>query len=669
MALERARSPVVWIRRVLLAVGLLGVMTLVLLLVAYRFGQTGLDDGDDEGRTAAATAEETLTAGEGFAWTHTIEGRQIFQIQAEKNLQDRQDTTYLETVVLDIFREDGERYRVTSNNARVNEATREARLEGDVVVSGWGDLVLKARAFDLQQEGRILSSIGAVEFSYPPDFEGRATRLRIDRRTDFITLSGGVHIRSVPGAETDVRLDCERLVYRRSEGMVRALDDVYVRFGEQELRTRALTLFLLDDQKSLRSLRARWDIAGSARTLNEFGGETRLEVRGDYFQLAPDPESPTTRAIELTGSDSSPAVLKIVAPDGLGRTLRARRLEGEIVDGQPAFIKGEGEPLVIDELFDLDEPYLLRQLCADRLNARFLADGSLSHIFLERRVELWDRDLYLSGGSKAELEIAEGRVAIEGPEVELFSERGDLAAPRITFSRKQGLIRAESGVRASLESGSATALEQSPFGQGQGPIRVESKEAFYTSEPAAFTFTGAVRAWRDQNLLLAEQLRGDQTTQEMAASGGVRTLWFSAPRPGTGEAGVPQPIEVTADLLTYRRADSTVIYSGHVRVEQQRRTLSCGELAVELEGDGRQAKRMTCRDDVELVDPVESQRVSGDVAVYSVAANQVEIYGDKVRLVDSQNNRLEGKYLLYNLGLGKVEIKGQAPTHSLGGAR
>ena len=662
MALERARSPVVWIRRLLLIVGLLGVMSLVLLLVAYKFGRTGLGDGEGESRRAAATDEETLTEGEGFSWVHTIEGRQVFQIQAERNLRDRQDTTYLETVVLDIFRESGETYRVTSDNARVNESTWEARLEGNVVVSGWGDLVLEARAFDLQQEGRLLVSLGAVEFRYPPNLEGRATKLRIDRRSDTISLSDGVHIRSVAGSEPPMRLDCERLIYRRSEGMARALDDVTIRFGDQELSTRALTIFLRGDQRTLRSLRARWDVVGNARTLSEFGGETRMELSGQYLELEPDPEVPSSRRVRLEGSKDGPALLKIVDPDGLGRTLSAQTLEGETVDGRPTFIKGRGEPISIDEFLDLEEPFPLRQVCAESLSARFLTDGSLSQIFLERRVELWNRDLYLSGGSQALLEIASGKVEIEGPEVELFSERGDLAAPKITYARANGLIRAESGVRASLESGTATALEQTPFGHGQGPIRVESKEAFYTSEPPAFTFVGGVRAWRDQNLLLAGQLRGDQSTQEISASGGVRTLWFTAPRPDKAGEKAPQPIDVTADLLTYRRTDGTVLYTGKVRVEQERRTLTCGELAVELDSSGQQAERMTCRGDVRLIDPVESQRITGDLAVYTVAANRIEIYGDTVRLVDSQNNRLEGKYLVYNLGVGKVEIKGQAPA-------
>ncbi|MEM7582004.1 MAG: LPS export ABC transporter periplasmic protein LptC [Acidobacteriota bacterium] len=644
----------------MLAVGLLGVSAVTLLLAAYQFGKTGLEDSDGETPPAPETDTSTITAGEGFTFVHTIEGREVFHIQAERNLRDREETTYLETVTLDIFREDGETYRVTSNNARVNETTWQARLEGDVVVSGFGDLELEARAFDLQQGGQLLVSSGAVEFRYPPNLEGRATALRIDRLTDTIVLSGGVHIRSSAGAETPMRLDCERLVYRRGESVIRARDDVYIRFGNQQLSTRSLTINLLEDQRSLRSLRARFDVAGTAINPTDFGGEMRIDFLGESLELEPDAADPTLKSIRLAGSERTAAVLKLVDADGLGRAMRARYLESQTANDQPVYIRGAGEPMVIDEFLDMPRPYPLRQVCASTVSALFLADGSLDQIYLENQVELWNRDVYLSGGSKAQLGIASGQIKIEGPEVELFSERGDLAAPRITYTRESGLIRAEAGVRASLEPGTATALEQSPFGQGRGPIRVESKEAFYTSEPAAFTFVGGVRAWRDENLLLAEQLRADQSKQEMAASGGVRTLWFTSPKTN-GTPGASQPIEVTSSLLSYQRNDNVVIYSGDVQVEQAKRTLTCGELSVELEANGQDAKEMTCRRDVEMIDPAADRRITGDIAVYTVPEERVEVFGDQVLLLDSQSNRLEGKYLLYNLGPGTVQIRSRVP--------
>ncbi len=658
MALKKARSPVVWIRRLLLVVGLLGVAALSLMLVAYRFGRSGLEDDAAAARTAAPTDQSTVTAGEGFTFVHTIEGRQIFSIRAEKSLQDRQDTTYLETVILDIFREDGETYRVTSNQARVNETTREARLEGNVVVSGWGDLELEARAFDLQHEGQLLVSRGAVQFRYPPDLEGRATSLRLDRRTDTINLSGGVHVRSAAGSETPTRLDCERLVYKRGEGMIRALDDVFIRYGDRELSTRALTLFLLDDGRTLDTLRARWDVVGAVREATDYGGESRIEFRGELLELESKPGEGASREIRLEGPPGAAATVKLLDADGLARVLSARVLKSQTVAGRPAYIQGTGDPLIIDEYLDLEVPYPLRKLCAREANALFLADGSLSRILLKRQVELSNSDVHLAGGSEAVLELESGRLEVQGPSVELLSSRGDLAAPRIVYWRDRGLIRAESGVRATLEPETATALARTPFARGQGPIHVESSEAFYTSEPPAFTFQGGVRAWREENLLMADELRGDQAARQMSASGGVRTLWLSAPRPNAAAA---QPIEVRSDLLTFRQEQDTVVYSGKVRVEQEGRTLTCRELAVELDG-GRGAKRMICRDDVRLDEETSRRRVLGDVAVYTVAEDRIEIYGDRVRLIDAESNKLEGRYLVYDLGADTVEISSRTPA-------
>ncbi len=661
MARQRARSPVFWIRRLLLAVGILGVGSLILMLAAYRFGKSGLGTEDSEEPAPAPTDDAAITAGKVFDFVHTIEGRRVFRIRAEKSLQDRDDTIHLETVILDVFREDGETYRVTSNSARVNERTWEARLEGDVVVAGWGELELEARALDLQHGGQVLVSLGAVRFRYPPDLEGRATNLRLDRGTDTISLSGGVHIRNAAGTEIPIRLDCERLIFRRGEGLFRALDDVYIRHGEQELAARALTIFLLDDQKSLRSLRARWNVTGNVRSATDFGGETRMEFRGDFLQLEPSPEDPTTRTVRLEGSDTDMASVKVVDAEGLGRTLRAQVLNSVTVAGRPVSIEGQGRPLLIDEFLDLDQPYPLRQLCARKARALFLADGGLGQIVLNDRVELWDRDFHLSGGSQAVLDLDTGKIAIEGPSVELFSERGDIAAPRITYSRESGLIRAVSGVRASLEPSFAAAFAKTPFGHGQGPIRVESTEALYTEDPAAFTFLGGVRAWRDENILLAEQLRGDQSTDEMSASGGVRTLWFSAAENG-GSASPSEPIEVTSEHLTYRRTEGTVVYTGDVKVEQASRVIACGELSVELDDAGSEARRMICREDVKVLDSETGRQVLGDSAVYSVAEDRVEVYGDNVRLIDSQNNRLKGRYLLYDLEAGTVQIQSRPPA-------
>ena len=110
-------------------------------------------------------------------------------------------------------------------------------------------------------------------------------------------------------------------------------------------------------------------------------------------------------------------------------------------------------------------------------------------------------------------------------------------------------------------------------------MRVESREALWTDTPPTFSFRGAVRAWQGQNLLLADQVRGDQSGKEMAASGGVRTVWRPAGASATGDEA---PVAVDAERMTFRQGSHELVYHENVRIEQEDRTIRCQELTVSL---------------------------------------------------------------------------------------
>ena len=197
-----------------------------------------------------------------------------------------------------------------------------------------------------------------------------------------------------------------------------------------------------------------------------------------------------------------------------------------------------------------------------------------------------------------------------------------------------------------------------------------------------------MRAWRGQNLLLAEQLRADEALGEMAASGAVKTVWLADREPAPGVAAAPIPIEVTAESLSYRDNDpvdaagapqsaSSLVYYDDVLVRQGSRTIRCQELEVELDGSmpsvgggGNRStgdpKIMTCRDDVEILDPAANRQVSGETAVYTVAASRIEVFGDSVRLLDASRNSLVGRYLIYDLDAGNVQLKSRPPAAATG---
>jgi len=654
--LVRARSPYFWLRPVLLAAGLLAIGGVVLLLAAYRFGRT--DAGDERGETRVGAPGERVLTGHGFDFTQTSGGTPVFRIRAAESQQDRDGTSYLTTVDLDVFREDGRTYRITSESARFHEGSRDARLEGNVVLSGWDQLELEARALELRHQGQVLTSSGAVEFRYPPDLVGRASQLQVDRRTDMITLSGGVHLHSVEGAERPMRLDCQRLVYQRAGGILRAVGDVSLTSDRHSLAAHHVTIFLAEDGRSLEALRARWNVVGKAAVADDLGGDTEIEYRGQFLDVQPDDADPGSRRVKLDGEGET-VTLAVTDLTGLRRVFSGLYLVGHARGDRLVQIEGVGEPVVLRELLALKEPFPLRQLCAERITARFLPDGAVSRVQLENRVELNDRGVSLAGGESASLNAEDGTFRIQGPQVLLSSRRGEVTAEQFVWTRETDVIRARSGVRAVLAERSVRALRGTPLAQGEGPVQVEADEAYWTTTPPSFTFEGHVRAWRGESLLLADQLRGDEREQTLAAAGGVRTVWVPA-------AGTPsrEPIEVSAERVSYHEEGSLLIYDEKVEMRQGQRTLNCRQLAIELSAGGS-AERMVCQDDVRMADPENGNRVQGgERAVYTLADDLVEIFGDEVELFDG-DNRLRGRYVRCDLRAGTVSISSR-PAEGVG---
>jgi LPS export ABC transporter protein LptC len=656
----KAKTPFRWLRRFILLLGLASVAGFVLVFVAYNFGKGG-DDASSPELSAANTDSDAVTSGRNVDYVQTSGGRQVFRVRAAKSVQDKEETSFLEDAIFDFFREGGTSYRIESQKARLNQKTGEALLEGDVKVTGFGDLELKARSLSLLQSGQILESQGMVEFKHKnPDLVGRASRLTIDRAREQVDMDGGVHIRSTGNAPTELRLDSEKLVYSKSESLVRATEKVFLRYGSQELRADALSLFLKDDQRSLRNLRARYNVEGQIDSLDNKGGALKAIFRAAFLEIEPDEHVPESSTLRLDGEGGRPALLKQSLEDGLVRSIQGNHLEALVKESKVSEVRGDGVPVRIDEYIDVARPVYLRRACATQLRAYMGADGTFSHLLLDGQVDLQEERIQLSGGNQAKVDGVQGTIEITGSPVEVNAEQGELAAPTIRYSRKTGILRALSGVRAGLKS------VEGAFGgalgggsEADGMVSIEAEEATLTSAPRTFVFKGQARAWQGDNFLFADQIRGDGTKQELAAGGQVKTIWL----PPKKDETAPVPIVVNADTLSYRRAESQLIYQGNARLDQQGRFLRCNELTLQLtKMTPTQVEKLLCKDQVVLDDTVDGQRVTGDFAVYDPISATVEITGQEVHLLDRQKNELVGKYLTYDFRSGKATLRSQAPS-------
>jgi lipopolysaccharide transport protein LptA/LPS export ABC transporter protein LptC len=672
---HKVKSPIAGLRKLLLAAFVLCVLAVGGL---FLFGKAGLRR-EPPVRDEPKGGKGMTLIGEDFDYTFTEGKRPIFQIRGQSVKADREGTLYLDGVALTLYDREGQVYHVESRKASFNRETNEGTLQGSVVLKGPAALELRTARLDLRQKGERVISRGAVEIRYGGKYIVHAGRLQFDLPEEVYVLQEGAKVESLPGAVPPVSLAAQRLIYERRKRWIRVEGGANLRRGPDWLKARRISGNLSDDESGLKFVKAFWDVTGeTGATLQPTGGApepTRVKFAGKDLSAVLQPENNAVRRVELDGQETGGvrATLEAVGP-AVVRTLTARRIEGVLAAGVLSGAEAFGGVEMRETSRPAGKPPVQRQANGQRAVATFRQDGQLATLNLNVNVTYRDGPVTASG-NRASVDLDEGRGEFFGAPVVILSDRGRMESPRVVYNTDQQIANARGGVKAVLQKVEETALEGTPLSEGEGPVHVESREAFWRQQPSSFLFRGDVRAWRGENLLLAPELRGDKEEDLLVATGGVKTLWFPTreqTEKGTGGAtgsrksaagttGQRTPIQVLAAEMNYLQKKGVLLYTGNVRVDQEGKTLSCQRLEVELD-DERQAETMTCTGDTKLNDPKVGRRVEGQRAVYHVAQRQVEIFGDPVVMNDRDGNQVRGKRALYFIDDGKVEVKGKDET-------
>jgi lipopolysaccharide transport protein LptA len=434
-----------------------------------------------------------------------------------------------------------------------------------------------------------------------------------------------------------------------------------LRRGQDWIMARRIFGNLNEDESGLKFVHAFWDVRGEMRAVTPVGGAptaTRTRFNGQDLAVVFQPEANQVRRVQLEGKGESRVNLESVAP-GMTRTLTARRIEGILAQGVLSGAEAFGG-VDIRENSRVDGKPVTRHASGQRATAEFRPDGQISTANLNMGVTYRDPQVTASGNRVA-LEMDENRGEFFGAPVVITTDRGRVESPRVVYNTDQQIVHARAGVKAVLQKVEETALAGTPLSEGEGPVHVESQEAFWRQEPSSFLFRGDVRAWRGENLLLTPELKGDKAADQLTATGGVKTLWFPTKKqaPGSSKpAQRPSLVQVVSSEMNYQDQKGVLIYTGNVRVDQEGKTLACQRLEVEMDAE-HQAETMTCTGDTKVNDPKVGRRIEGQRAVYHVGRRQVDVFGDPVVMSDKEGNQVRGKRALYYIDDGRVEVKGK----------
>lgn len=693
------------------------VAAVALVVALYLSGRSDgpgpADDPDEIESESMEPTGELVTVGEGFERTVTEGDRQLFTVRGDRYAVNREGVVFLEGVEVVIAREEGGAYRVKGEQARFEMEERRGRIAGGVRVEAPDGLVLETESLRVTDDGTQIRTRSPVAFEIGEDYTGTAEGLRAWLPSRRFVLEGLVEIVSRPDAEEPLRIQAKGLVLERNRNVIRSQDWAVLRRRGERLSALEMHFFFAEDERTLRFVRGERKVSGLLRSGGsvELGdsGARRLGFEAGKMTLlmSDDGRHPRQLDLEQVGRGrprvytrgppaapryrlTAPTITASFGADGAAeRAVAEGSAPGDVVlvmhepgermvdeatlGAQPAPEDGEGEaPAETGEIESEGAEPTRRRATARIAEASFGPDGEVAKIVMRDGVTLDDGEIEAEG-EVATFVVPEERAELEGRPAVARGPQGVMEAPRILYTRDSGLLHGVGGVRARIDDVDSSALGGSPLASGprsEGPVRVEAEHGYLRDEPRTFLFVGDVRAWRGDDLLVAEELRGDEAEDRLTATGGVRTLWNPEAGEGASVGADDAPIEVTSDGLVFRQAERVLVYTGGVIAVQAGRTIASEEMVLTL-AEGGGLERLVATGDVKIDAPPPAdapgesgKSLRGARAVYEPAERTIDVSaaaGGKVTLRDSDGNVVEGPRMVYDIEADRVRVVGREP--------
>lgn len=608
-------------------------LALLVGLLVYRQWQRRAPVTEAPARTPTTDqTEQPVRVQKGFVFTYALGVSPSIRLAAKESVEFASGWLELTDVDLTFFQGGEVAYGLVAKKARFHQRTSQAVVEGDPLLSLGHGVVARAQGFSLESGEQLLRSRGPVSFA-GVGWGGLAGSLSSALSEDLVTVDDGVSLVAEENGGQRVTLLAPMAQYRRKQGTVEFPKGVMLFRQSFRFEAPGGTLFLDDETGSLEKLALQGTVAVVGQTEN---GET---VEGRWGDSQAQRQSDGTWAfVAQSSSESGWARLRVLLPGGEVRELQAWRFEG--VAAQEGLQKLEGLGLACAlRSRPREQP---SRLSAERLVVAF-AEGQAQELRANGNVVLEEAAGQASGDTLvAKLPNGPGELTADR-QVEFSSRELYGVCQRIAFD-EQGNFTASGGVQGTVkQQGQAQELR---FAASQ------AKGAMASSNRV--TLLGDARIWQNAQVLRADEMLLDEEAATLQARG--RVLSKSA-----GEGQVAGTIE--ASQLTYMRAKGEALFSGGVRVLDQRGTIESQTLQAFLTEKG-EILRGEFREHVVIREKVSGRRIFGDVAVYDGSSETLLITGQPATAEEPSGNRVQASRITWNRKTGSMDVGGDVDTPS-----
>jgi LPS export ABC transporter protein LptC len=566
-------STIKTIRRMALAGAV--VMTLI-VTVTYLNRRRSAEQARQE--AATPIGEDVQQQAEKFTFSRSQEGQILFTVEADRTTERAGETTVLEDVVVRIYGQQGERNdEILTSRCEYDAGGTQLIVCPDEVtvlllnpraVSERADSMIRLTTAALQfdPERSVAWTEEPVRFSFPGG-SGEAVGLRYQASEPKVQLQRRVAINVSRPGEDPVQITGARLDYRAGSRVFELASPLQVAVGS----------------RSLVAERLRMELDSSFRT-------RRIEASGHARATA----SQDGRALSLTAA-------RAVASYGSGGAIE--RLEtGGGVEFEATGVRSRDHLACQDAAFHFDVPGGSVDTIEAAGDCALTSEaGGQTHLLRAPRLELQlqgigpraRRLLARQGGALTLRDKNGSQRRITADELELGFSRRLLRQLSASGNTEWWESRAGERLRTSRsrelrarfsDQGNLAGLEQwGAFRYEDARWQAESGRAEYSAESGRLILREKPAVWDATSRTTAQRIEVGEATDELRASGEVRTTRRSTDAFGTGE-----PVHLAAERL--RASEGAALYEGEARLWQGENRLAAETIRVSGEPDRLQAE-------------------------------------------------------------------------------
>ncbi|HEX9162341.1 MAG TPA: LptA/OstA family protein [Thermoanaerobaculia bacterium] len=621
---------------------------ILLLALNWNRAHIGRDRSVSEPVAATRVKDRPLAESKGFEDTQSIGGRVVSHIVAKRVVAYKSSWNTLEDVRLTLYRLNGLSYELTCPQADFNSETKEANAIGGVKVTS-SDGVEIATA-QIHYDGNRLTNNLPVQFRIDR-WNGTAGALDLDVQAETLHLSKGFDATMTPLLTTEPPMAVKSVdaVFRRNQNDATFTDHAVMTRGADSVASDHMTGRFTPDRKTLVGMEGAGHVVIVMSTVTkpgeDLGGRKTVTCERFFSELGPDGQIAAINAV------GEPGLAHAVIDGPPKRDIVARTFRIAVHERTVQELKAEWN-VDMKEFGDV-----VRETTADHVIVSF---DPVQHRAVAALIEgafKYHDPKTSATAVRANYDIVNDRVlltAIPGFDPTVVSEGSTVKANQIEFSPKAQTARATGAVIAQLVSKSGPSADSTNvFPGSKQPVYVNSDSLLMRQANKTAVFTGNVRAWQENNTLLAQEMQVQGNGDVITARGAVHTVLYNTSNTEAQTRKVP--VNSKSDQLIARRNDRRMELAGSVQIEDDTRTLTA-EHAVFYFDANRKIDHIDADTKVTVVEAPTHRKMNGDKATYYVQKKMVYVNGTPATASDPTGS-LAGEQIVLDITRNRMTVQ------------